>query len=216
MKKFISIVVIIVFLFSSAIFLARFFLCQPILDHLEKRFEKKWGCQVTKRKADFSFLKGSLRFKEIHIMTPENAVSGWNLNADEIFIQIDYPSLIGGNTILDKLTLGKVIFRQSKTEGLDIKKKDMQPRIIKKEAERNHFEKKRPFPRSPRKAILVRYFLIRDGYFEFYYSENSGKKGMLKLEHVNLSKKDVLLGRKLDVFFRSLFEGFERFGKSLI
>jgi len=216
MKKFMSIVVIIVFLFSSAIFLARFFLCQPILDHLEKRFEKKWGCQVTKRKADFSLLKGSLRFEAIHIMTPENAVSGWNLSADEIFIEIHYPSLISGNTVLHKLTLGKVIFRQRKTEGLDIRRKDMLPEIIKKEVRSKDFQEKRPFPRSPRKTILVRYFSIRDGYFEFYYSENSGKKGMLKLEHVNLSKKDVLLGRKLDVFFRSLFEGFERFGKSLI
>ena len=64
-----------------------------MVDDLEKRFERKWGCQVTKRKVDLSFVKGSLRFKEIHIMTPKNAVSRWNLNADEIFIQIDYPSL---------------------------------------------------------------------------------------------------------------------------
>jgi len=46
MKKIRYIVVIIVFLFLSLIFLTNIFLYQPILDHLEKRFEKKWGCQV--------------------------------------------------------------------------------------------------------------------------------------------------------------------------
>jgi hypothetical protein len=213
MKKIRYIVVIIVFLFLSLIFLTNIFLYQPILDHLEKRFEKKWGCQVEKRKVELSFLKGSLRFKGIHITPPENAASRWNLSADEIFIQIDYPSLISGNTILDKLTLDKVVFKQNKKEGSDIRRKDILPEIIKKEAKSEHFQKRKAFSRSPRKAILIRYFLIRDGYFEFYYRENSGKEYRLKLEHVNLSKKDLLLGRKLDVFFRSLFEGLEGLGR---
>ena len=209
MKKFAYVVGTIVFLFSSAIFLARFFMGEPLVDYLERRFEKKWGCRVTKREADLSLLKGSLRFKEIRIRTPEDAVTRWNLNADEIFIQIDYPSLISGNTILDRLTLDKVIFRQRNTGGLDMKRSDLLPEMIKREVRSEDFQKRKALSRSPRKAILVRYFLMRDGCFEFHYPENSGKKGMLKLEHVNLSRKDVLVGRKLDAFFRSLFEGFE-------
>jgi len=211
MKKIRYIVVIIAFLFLSLIFLGNFFLYEPILDHLEKRFEKKWRCQVEKRKVNFSFLKGSLRFREIHIMAPENAVSRWSLDADEIFIQIDYPSLIRGTTILNKLTLDKVIFRQEKREGSDIKK-DILPEKIKGEAKSKQFKEKKASSRGRRNSILVRHFLMRDGYFEFYYPENSGKKRRLTLEHVSLSKREIFLDRRLDIFFRSLFEGLESSG----
>lgn len=211
MKKIRYIVVIIAFLFLSLLFLANFFLYEPILDHLEKRFEKKWGCQVEKRKVDFSFLKGSLRFREIHLMAPENAVSRWSLDADEIFIQIDYPSLIRGTTILNKLTLDKVIFMQEKREGSDMKK-DILPEKIKREAKSKQLKEKKASSRGPGNAILGRHFLMRDGYFEFYYPENSGKKRRLKLEHVSLSKREVFLDRRLDIFFRSLFEGLESSG----
>ena len=211
MKKIRYIVVISAFLFLSLIFFGAFFLSGSILDHLEKRFEKKWGCQVEKRKVDFSFLKGSLRFMEIHIMAPENAVSRWSLDAEEIFIQIDYPSLIRGTTILNKLRLDKVVFRQKEREGSDIKR-DILPEKIKGEAKSKQSKEKKFSSRGPRNAILVRHFLMRDGYFEFYYPENSGKKRRLTLEHVSLSKRGIFLDRRPAIFFRSLFEGLESSG----
>jgi len=209
MKKIKYIVVITIFLFLSLMLFRDLFFYQPMLHHLEKRFEKEWGCKVAKRQADFNLLKGSLKLKDTRMITTENAASRWNLSADEIFIQIDYPSLISGNTILNELILDKVIFRQEKKGSSDIKKKDMPAKTITKKVESKHLQKKKDKPSVRRKGTLVRYFLIRDGYFEFYYPNNSEKKGRLKLEHVNLSRKEFFLDRKLDVFFRSLFEPLE-------
>jgi len=207
MKKARYIIVIIVFLFLSLILFRNFFLYQPILDHLGNRLEKKWGCKVAKRKADLNLLKGSLTLKDAHIMTPEGAISRWDLKAEEIFIRFDYPSLISGNTIVNELILDKVIFRQGKGGGLDTKKKDISPKIIRKRIE--HLEKKKVKPSGSRKGTLVRYFLVRDGYFEFYCLNSSGKESRLKMEHVNLSGKEIFLGRELAVFFRSLLESLE-------
>jgi len=212
MKKIRYIVIITIFLVVSLLFFRQFLLYQPILDHLEKRFERKWGCQVTKRKADVNLLKGSLTFKDVHMMTPENVVSRWNLNADEIFIQIDYRSLMSGTIIVNELIVDKVVFRQEKKKRPDSKKKDILPKVIRKEGKNKYVQKKKSRSRGPRKAVLIRYLLIQDGYFEFYYHKNSGEKGRLQMEHINLSRKEIFLGRKLDVFFRSLFESLNSIG----
>jgi hypothetical protein len=210
MKKIGYILVIAVFLFLSLIFLRNLFIYQPMLHLLEKRFEKKWGCKVAWRKADFNLLKGSLTVKDARIMGPGDAVLRSNLTAHEIFIQVDYPSLISGNTVLNALILDKVIFRQGKKGGSDVKKKDISAKLITKNLESKHPQKTKDKPGNQRKGTLVRYLLIRDGYFEFYYPNSSEKKGRLKLEHVNLSKKEVFLDRKLDVFFLSLFDSLEQ------
>jgi len=212
MKKIRYIVIITIFLVVSLLFFRQFLLYQPILDHLEKRFERKWGCQVTKRKADVNLLKGSLTFKDVHMMTPENVVSRWNLNADEIFIQIDYRSLMSGTIIVNELIVDKVVFRQEKKKRPDSKKKDILPKVIRKEGKNKYVQKKKSRSRGPRKAVLIRYLLIQDGYFEFYYHKNSGEKGRLQMEHINLSRKEIFLGRKLDVFFRSFFESLNSIG----
>jgi len=212
MKKIRYIAIITIFLVASLLFFRQFLLYQPILDHLEKRFERKWGCQVTKRKADVNLLKGSLTFKDVHMMTPENVVSRWNLNADEIFIQIDYRSLMSGTIIVNELIVDKVVFRQEKKKRPDSKKKDILPKVIRKEGKNKYVQKKKSRSRGPRKAVLIRYLLIQDGYFEFYYHKNSGEKGRLQMEHINLSRKEIFLGRKLDVFFRSLFESLNSIG----
>jgi len=212
MKKIRYIAIITIFLVVSLLFFRQFLLYQPILDHLEKRFERKWGCQVTKRKADVNLLKGSLTFKDVHMMTPENVVSRWNLNADEIFIQIDYRSLMSGTIIVNELIVDKVVFRQEKKKRPDSKKKDILPKVIRKEGKNKYVQKKKSRSRGPRKAVLIRYLLIQDGYFEFYYHKNSGEKGRLQMEHINLSRKEIFLGRKLDVFFRSFFESLNSIG----
>lgn len=206
MKKIQYIAIIFIFLVVSLLFFRQCLLYQPILDHLEKRFERKWGCQVTKRKADVNLLKGSLTFKDVHMMTPENVISRWNLHADQIFIKIDYRSLMSETIIVNKLIVDTVVFRQEKKKSPDSKKKDMLTKGIKKEGKNNYVQKKKSRSRGPRKAVLIKYLLIRDGYFEFYSHTKSGKKGRLQMEHINLSRKEIFLDRKLDVFFRSLFE----------
>jgi len=212
MKKIRYIAIITIFLVVSLLFFRQFLLYQPILGHLEKRFERKWGCQVTKRKADVNLLKGSLTFKDVHMMTPENVVSRWNLHADEIFIQIDYRSLMSGTIIVNELIVDKVVFRQEKKKRPDSKKKDILPKVIRKEGKNKYVQKKKSRSRGPRKAVLIRYLLIQDGYFEFYYHKNSGEKGRLQMEHIDLNRKEIFLGRKLDVFFRSLFESLNSIG----
>jgi len=157
-------------------------------------------------------LKGSLTFKDVHMMTPENVVSRWNLHADEIFIQIDYRSLMSETIIINELIVDKVVFRQEKKKSPDSKRKDNLPKVIRKGGKSKHVQKKKDEPRGPLKAILIRYLLIRDGYFEFYYHKNSGEKGRLQMEHINLSRKEIFLDRKLDVFFRSLFESLNSIG----
>lgn len=212
MKKIRYIVIITIFLVISLLFFRKFLLYQPILDHFEKRFERKWGCQATMRKADVNLLKGSLTFKDVHMMTPENVVSRWNLHADEIFIQIDYRSLMSETIIINELIVDKVVFRQEKKKSPDSKKKDILPKVIRKEGKNKYVQKKKSRSRDPRKAVLIRYLLIRDGYFEFYYHKNSGEKGRLQMESINLSRKEIFLDRKLDVFFRSLFESLNIIG----
>jgi hypothetical protein len=212
MKKRHYILVIAIILVLSVVLFRRLLIYPPILNHFEQRFERKWGCQVTKRRADVDLLKGSLTFKGVHMKTPEKVASRWELHAQEIFMQIDYRSLISGTIILDKLIVDRIVFRQERKKRPDSKKKDLPPHGIKKEGKDRYVDEKKSGLQGPQGELLIRFLLIRDGYFEFSSHADSGEMKKLKMEHINLSRKAIFLGRRLDGFFRTLFESMNTIG----
>lgn len=212
MKKRHYILIVAIILVLSAVFFRRLLLYPLILNHFEQKFERKWDCQVTKQKADVDLLKGSLTCKDVHMITAEKAASRWELQVNEIFMQIDYPSLMSETIVLDKLIVDRLVFRQEKKKRTDSKKKDLPQHGIKKEDRGRYVDEKKSGPQGPQGELLIRSLLIRDGYFEFSSHADSGEIKKLQMEHISLSRKDIFLGRQLDGFFRTLFESINTIG----
>jgi hypothetical protein len=206
MNKIGYIVVIAIFLFFTVFVLRDIVLYEPILNHFHKEIERKWGCKIVRKATDFDLKKGSLRVKDVSMMTHREVFLEWNLRATEIFIQVDYFSLFGRNIILKKLVLDKMSFKQEYIEALDIEKKAMSRAVSEKGDKKEQTQREKD---TSERTVLVRNLLIKDGSFEFNYLKNSGKKGRFRAQHVNLSKKDVFINSKPTEFFLSLFEGIE-------
>ncbi len=208
MKKIGYITVIVLLLFLTFFILTDSVLYEPVLNRYQTALERKWGCKIVRKGADFDLMKGSLWVKDISMGTNRAVSAKWNLRAKEIFIHIDYFSLVRRNIILKKLILNKVSFKQEYIEALDVEKKDMSQGRAEKRTKKEQTQRKKG---RSEKAILVRNFLIKDGSFEFNYLQNSGKKGRFKAEQVNLNKKNIFLDSKPNEFFRSLFGGIKGF-----
>ena len=140
------------------------------------------------------------------MMTREKGASKWKLHAGEIFIQIDYRSLLSGNVVVNKLIIDTLDFRQAIEKGMNSKKKDAPHHVIRKEGKNNHVQKNESKSRDTGTKVLIRHLLIRNGYFAFYSHTKSGEKQRLHMEGITLRRKEILLGHRLDVFFRSLIE----------
>ena len=201
MSKIKYIALIALFLLIPLLLFRNFLIYQPILNHLEKRFEKKWDCELDKKSADLNLLKGSLTFIDTLLTTPTNADSRWTLDVNEIFIQIDYSSIFSSNLIVNELILDGLIFGHEQSDSNAPKRDHMTPPMITKQIEKGLGKEK-----VKRKGALVRNLVIRDGYFRFNYFTASGKASKITVEHVFINRRDVFLGRDLYVFFRSLLE----------
>ncbi len=189
-------------LLIALIFFRNYFVYRPALNHLEKRFEKKWNCEIDKKSADLNLLKGSLTFKDAHLRAPQNAESRWTLDIDEIFIQIDYSSLFSANLIINELILDGLIFRHEEVERNALKEEHMPPPMTPKQIDKEDPGK----GEIKRKGALVRNLLIRNGYFKFHRLTASGRASEITVEHLTINRRDIFLGRELYVFFRSLLE----------
>ena len=192
---------IALFLFTPLLLFRNSLVYQPILNHLEKRFEKKWDCELDKKNADLNLLKGSLTFIDTRMTTPINADSRWILDVNKIFIQIDYSSIFSPNLIINELVLDRLIFSYEQSGSSALKRERMPPAMITKQIEKGPGKEK-----VKRKGALIKHLLIRDGRFEFTFFAGPGKANKVKIEHVSLNKRDIFLGRGLYVFFRSLLE----------
>jgi len=175
---------------------------QPLLNHLEKRFEKKWECEIEKERVYLSPLKGSLRFTDGHLTTPTNADSRWTLDVDELFIQIDYSSLFSANLIVKELILDGLTFSYEQTGSTVPKRKTVPLPMITKPIDKEGTGKES----LRRKGAHVRNLVIRDGSFTFSYRTGSGKASVITFDNITLQSRDIFLGRDLHAFFRSLLE----------
>jgi len=202
MSKIKYIALIAIFLLIFLIFFRNFLVYQPILNHLEKRVEKKWDCEMDKKSADLNLLKGSLTFKDTHLTTPKNTDSRWTLDVDEIFVQIDYSSVFSANLILNELILDRLIFRHEEVDSNDLNRKHMPPPMTPEQIDKKDPGKEK----VKRKGALVKNLLIRDGYFTFNHITASGKASKTTVDRVTINKRDIFLGRELYAFFRSLLE----------
>ena len=210
LKKIRYIIIIGMFIALFGLLFRQFLFYQPILNHIEKEFEREWRCQVTRKKGDINLLKGSFTFKDVYMTTPEKGTSKWELHADEIFIKIDYRSLLSEAVVVDEVIIDTVYFRQEKKKSLDRKNKDVSSKISRKQVKNTHFQKKKSRAHDARIRILIRYLLIRNGYFELYSYTKSGKKEKLHIKDITLRRKEIFLGRRLDIFFRALTKGLAR------
>lgn len=197
-KKYSALIAL--FLFIPLLLFRNSLVYQPILNHLEKRFEKKWDCELDKKNADLNLLKGSLTFIDTRMTTPTNADSRWILDVHEIFIQIDYSSIFSPNLIIDELILDGLIFSHEQSGSNALKRERMAPAITKE------IEKGLGKEQVKRKGALIKHLLIRDGRFEFTFFAGPGNANKVTIEHVSLNKRDIFLGRGLYVFFRSLLD----------
>lgn len=202
MNKIKYITSIALFLFISLILFRNSLVYQPILNHLEKRVEKKWDCEIERKSADLNLLKGSLTLKDTHLAAPTNADSRWMLDVDEIFIHIDYSTVFSANLILNELILDGLIFMHGESDSNALKREHITLPMISKQIGKKDPGKEK----IKRKGALIKHLLIRDGRFEFNFFSGTVKSNRVKIELVSLNKRDVFLGRKLDVFFRSLLE----------
>lgn len=201
MSKIKYVALIALFLLISLILFRNSLVYQPLLNHLEKRFEKKWNCEIDKKRAELNLLKGSLTFIGTHLTTPTNADSRWTLDADEIFIQIDYSSIASSNLTVNELILDGLIFSHEKSDTYAPKREHIPPPMISRWIEKGLGKEN-----VKRKGALVRNLVIRDGYFKFDYLTASGKVSVITVEHLTINRRDVFLGRDLYAFFRSLLE----------
>ena len=117
MSKIKYIYPIALFLLISLILFRNSLVYQPILNHLEKRIEKKWNCEIDKKSAELKLLKGSLTLKDTHFTTPTNSFSRWTLDVDEITIHIDHASVFSANLIVNELILDGLIFRHKQSDS---------------------------------------------------------------------------------------------------
>jgi hypothetical protein len=202
MTKIKYIALIALFLLLSLIFFRKSLVYRPTLNHLEKRFEKKWNCEIDKKSADLNLLKGSLTFKDTHLTTPQNADSRWTLDVDEIFIQIDYSSVFSANLIINELILDRLIFRHDEVDSDALKREHMPPPMTPKQIDKEDLGKEK----VKGKGALVRNLLIRNGYFKFHRLTASGKVSEITVEHLTINRRNIFLGRELYVFFKSLLE----------
>ncbi len=179
-----------------------FLVYQPIVNLLEKRFEKKWECEIERERAYLSPLKGSLRFSDGHLTTPANAVSRWTLDVEELFIQIDYSSLFSANLIVKELILDGLTFSYEQTGSTVLKRKTVPLPMITKPIDKEGAGKEH----VKRKGSYVRNLVIRGGSFSFNYLTSSGKASVITVDNVTLHRRDIFLGRDLYAFFRWLLE----------
>jgi hypothetical protein len=201
MSKIRYVVLVALFLLIALIFFRNSFLFRPTLNQLEKRFEKKWNCEIDKKSADLKVLKGSIILKDARLSTPRNAGSRWTLDVDEIFIRIDYSSVFSANLIINELILDGLIFSHEELIRNALKREHMTPQMTPNQIDRYPGKQK-----AKRKGALVRNLLIRNGYFRFHRTTASGKASEITVENLTINRRNVFLGREPYVFFRSLLE----------
>jgi hypothetical protein len=201
MSKITYIALLALLVLISLVFLRNSLIYQPLLNHLEKRFEKKWDCEIDRKRGELSLLKGSLTLKDSHLRTPTNADSRCTLNVDEIFLQIDYSSIFSANLTVNELILDGLVFSHEQRGSNALKRDHIPPPMITQQIEKGLGKEN-----VKRKGARVKNVVIRDGNFFFNYRTASGKVRVVTVEHVTISRRNIFLGRDLYAFFRSLLE----------
>ena len=202
LKYFIAIVL---FLIAMAIFLPKSPLHQVMVNHLQEKVEKKWGCSVAHKEVSLNVLKGTFTIKELFVKTPENSNPKWRLNIQDVVVQVKYLSLFRKNIILNSMILDTVIFKQKEKEGghsKDVKEPAQKVKPVDKEKKpRIQTGKGKSYG-----AIRIKRLLIRNGHFEFDYRYRSGVENRVKADNISISKEDVFLEGKPNTFFRSILK----------
>jgi len=190
----VPIVVVVVTLF----FVPNSPILRPFVNHLKSKMEENWKCKIGGTKTDFDLLKGTIRSENVHIRTLRNTDIRWHLKIKGVTVDVDYSSLIYGNLILNEVILNDVFFELDRKTSKNIidKKVHTQPEKGKID------EKKRQKTQDkPEKGILIKYLFIR-GSFEANYRHDSVLTDSIRVNNVNISKKDIsLVGTSNDFLF---------------
>ena len=204
MKTFGYAAIIFIFLVLVSIFIPNSPLYSPLIDYLQGRAESQWGIEIVNKKAKVNILKGTLTLNDLHVKTSEQSNPTWDLYIKKSFIQIRYSSLIGPAAVLDNVILDSITFVQVTKAGPTIKSGRASTDSTTKKSQENQTNDRKDLPQ---KNTRIKRFVIRNGSFEFNYQHDSGMKESVKAEDVNLVRKDIILDRKLDAFFRSIMDG---------
>jgi len=205
MTKLMYFIAILLFLIATAIFLPKSPLHPLIIDHLQKKIEKKWGCSVAHRQVTLNVLKGTVTIKNLFVKTPENTNPKWRLNIQDVIIRVKLLPLFRKDIILNSMILDTVIFKQQEKESAHIKELNRPTKNVErvdKEENPNIRTEEHQF----HGAIRIKRLVIRNGHFEFDYLYHSGVNNTVRADNISISKEDVLLAGTPDTFFRSILK----------
>ena len=200
MKYFKHIVIFLPLVLVILILIPNSPLNKPILHQLIKIAEENWKSQITYSEARLNLWKGELAFDELEIGTLEDMGTSWSLAVRNVMVEMDYPSWFMDTLKLNKLMIHDIFFsqRRYKISGDQVAK--VLPSPI---GNKNADEKTQQSEKKRKKRILVKHIIIQ-GRLEVETVYDSGKRDSVKIESININKKDIRFDGRPDAFVLSL------------
>ena len=198
MKKigFITTVILTILLFTLAL-IPNSPIYDPLINHIQHRVGKNWGCKVVIKQSAVNILRGTLTLNGLWVRTPDNNNPIWNLTVKTSVIKIDYRSFLQRQWILSSLLLKDIRFKQTGRESSQVVSPKKSAKIKSTESDYNKGN-------EAKKKINIKRLIIQNGYFEYSFFHKSGMKDTFKVEGVNLNRKNLFFYGKPNLFFRSI------------
>ena len=201
MNKLFTVLILIIVITVILVIIPNSPLCKPILHQLEKAAEKNWKSKITYSDARINLWKGEMAFNELEIESLEDTDASWSLAVRNLAVEIDYPAWFMDNLKLNKLMLHDIIFSRNEKKGSGNQLTKMLSDVAgKKKAE----EKSKTI--ESKAGILIKHLIIQ-GKLELETVYGSGKTHRVKIESLNIKKKDVRFDGRPDTFMSSILKG---------
>lgn len=168
-----------------------------------KKLEKVWNCEILNIRQKFKLTSAAVELNDLKIKSLRQYGLAWELDINKIEFQIEYASLFRPPLILNRLIFDHLRLRLKTRDLPDQRKEPLTQSTPEKQSKKDLLSKRL---RQMQKGILIRQLTIKDGYFELSDIDSSGRTNRVKFENVNLSKENIFLGNRPDMFFRDLLK----------
>jgi len=168
-----------------------------------KKLEKVWACEILNIRQKFKPTSAAVELNDLKIRSLRQNGLVWELDINKTDFQIEYASLFRQPLILNRLIFDRLRLRLKTRARPDQKKESLTQSTPEKQSKKDLLSKRL---RQMQKGILIRQLTIKDGYFELSDTDSSGRTNRVQFENVNLSKENIFLGNRPDIFFRDLLK----------
>ena len=200
MKYFKHIVIFLPLVLVLLILIPNSPLNKPILYQLIKIAEENWKSKITYTDARLNLWKGELAFDELEIGTLEDMGASWSLAVRNVMVEMDYPSWFMDTLKLNKLMIHDIFFSQRQYKGSGAQA----TKVLSSPDDKEHGdEKTQQSEKKLKKGILVKHIIIQ-GRLELETVYDSGKMDRVKIDSININKKDIRFDGRPDTFVLSL------------